>query len=230
MKTKLLIISMGLVAASAYAQPSIPAGVSPPVNRPEVNRQVVPSMPQPVMQRPAPQPAVGASQSQARAEARAGAGAEAGDKLLLDAKTSATLISGPQPAVGASQSEAQAFSEAREEIYYEVSDKKASANPDGAVLERVASNPSEAQAKVEEIQSNLEARSAAIANAQAKAQAKTPGQGQASRAEVHEAAMIVVGSEIGKLQAELPEGTVVCSYSCPLTESCPPNNCYTVKY
>jgi len=46
MKTKILITSLSLVAASAYAQPSIPAGVSPPVNRPEVSRQVTPSMPQ----------------------------------------------------------------------------------------------------------------------------------------------------------------------------------------
>ena len=58
MKSKLLIASLGLVAASAYAQPSMPAGVSPPVNRPEVSPT---SMPQPAMQRPAPQPAVGAT-------------------------------------------------------------------------------------------------------------------------------------------------------------------------
>ncbi|QWD86262.1 hypothetical protein AOC19_03015 [Polynucleobacter asymbioticus] len=59
MKSKLLIASLGLVAASAYAQPSIPAGgASPSVNRPEVSPT---SMPQPAMQRPAPQPAVGAT-------------------------------------------------------------------------------------------------------------------------------------------------------------------------
>ena len=61
MKTKLFITSLSLIATSAYAQPSIPAGVSPPVNRPEVSRQVTPSMPQPAIQRPAPQPDVGAT-------------------------------------------------------------------------------------------------------------------------------------------------------------------------
>jgi hypothetical protein len=52
MKTKLLITSMGLMVVTAYAQPSIPAGVSPPVNRPEVNRQVAPSTPQAAIPRP----------------------------------------------------------------------------------------------------------------------------------------------------------------------------------
>ena len=46
MKSKLLITSLSLIAASAYAQPSMPAGASPSANRPEVSRAVVPSSPQ----------------------------------------------------------------------------------------------------------------------------------------------------------------------------------------
>lgn len=51
MKT-LLIATLGLLATSVYAQPSIPAGVSPPVNRSEVSRGVEPSIPQSAMPRP----------------------------------------------------------------------------------------------------------------------------------------------------------------------------------
>lgn len=69
MKTKLLITSLSLIATSAYAQPSVPSvGIPPPTVRAEMPGQGVPSMPQPPMQRPAPQmnqsspqPAVGAT-------------------------------------------------------------------------------------------------------------------------------------------------------------------------
>lgn len=46
MKTKLFITSLSLIATSAYAQPSKPAGASPSANRPEVSRPATPSMPQ----------------------------------------------------------------------------------------------------------------------------------------------------------------------------------------
>ncbi len=56
MKTKLLITSLSLIATSAYAQPSIPSvGIPPPTVRAEIPGQGVPSIPQPEMQRPAPQ-------------------------------------------------------------------------------------------------------------------------------------------------------------------------------
>ena len=70
-KTKLLITSLSLMAASAYAQSSIPSvGMPPPTVRAEMPGQGAPSMPQPAMQRPTPQmnqngpqPAVGATGS-----------------------------------------------------------------------------------------------------------------------------------------------------------------------
>ena len=56
MKSKILITSLGLIAVFAYAQPSGPVGgMSHPVSRSEVFREVVPSMPQPSMPRPTPQ-------------------------------------------------------------------------------------------------------------------------------------------------------------------------------
>ncbi|QWE09982.1 hypothetical protein [Polynucleobacter sp. es-EL-1] len=121
MKTKLLISALSLIATSAYAQPSMPAGASPSANRPEVSRQATPSMPQPAMQRPAPQPAVGAT---------GGTGGNGGNGGLImgnggngaTPKPSVTMYNGvgPLPAnvvraptpVGASQSATQAQVEA----------------------------------------------------------------------------------------------------------------------
>jgi hypothetical protein len=71
-KSKLFITALGILAASAYAQPSGPAGgMSPPVNRPEVSREVAPSMP-----RPAGGPQPGAS-------ATGGTGGNGGNGGLL---------------------------------------------------------------------------------------------------------------------------------------------------
>lgn len=70
MKSKLLIASLSLLATSAYAQPSIPAGASPPSNRPDVSREAPsmphqsgpqPSRPEPSKSMGSPQPAVGAT-------------------------------------------------------------------------------------------------------------------------------------------------------------------------
>jgi hypothetical protein len=115
MKSKLLIASLGLVAASAYAQPSMPAGVSPPVNRPEVSPT---SMPQPAMQRPAPQPAVGATGGNGGNGGNGGLMIGNGGNGGNSARPAppSTISSGPLPAnnakaptsVGASQTEAQA--------------------------------------------------------------------------------------------------------------------------
>jgi hypothetical protein len=56
MKSKLLITLLSLMTASAYAEPSIPVGgISPLINRPDVTREVAPSMPQPSLLRPVPQ-------------------------------------------------------------------------------------------------------------------------------------------------------------------------------
>ncbi|QWD85852.1 hypothetical protein AOC19_02990 [Polynucleobacter asymbioticus] len=50
MKTNLLITSLGLIATSVYAQPSVPSvGVPPPTVRAEMPGQGMPSMPQPQM-------------------------------------------------------------------------------------------------------------------------------------------------------------------------------------
>ncbi|QWD85853.1 hypothetical protein AOC19_02995 [Polynucleobacter asymbioticus] len=56
-----LVASLGMLATSAYAQPSMSAGASPSVNRPEVSRQLAPSMPSPSGSMGSPQPAAGAT-------------------------------------------------------------------------------------------------------------------------------------------------------------------------
>lgn len=87
MKTNLLITSLGLIATSVYAQPSVPSvGVPPPTVRAEMPGQGVPSMPQPAMQRPAPQmnqPAMQSPVPQPAVGATGGNGGNGGSGGLL---------------------------------------------------------------------------------------------------------------------------------------------------
>ena len=85
MKTKLLITSLSLMAASAYAQPSIPSvGIPPPTVRAEIPGQGVPSMPQPSIHTPTPQMNSGGPQPSAGGVGGAGGtGGNGGNGGLL---------------------------------------------------------------------------------------------------------------------------------------------------